>query len=89
MILLCTCSKITMIIVNFNYDILKHQHNSLITEFLNVMYTNFLQSSILEPARIAAYNRPSTAGNILINSFAKKVSRDNLVDKISNDMPNC
>ena len=69
--LLRNCNKITMISGGFNYDILKHQHNSLISELLNIRYTNFLQTSILEPTRIVANNRTSLLYNIFINTLSK------------------
>ena len=77
-----------MISGEFNYDILKHHHNSLITEFLDVMHTHFLKSGILEPTRIVAKNRPSLQDIIFINTIGKKVSSGNSLDKISHRMPN-
>ena len=52
------------------------------------MYTNFLQPSILEPIRIAAYNRPSLLDNTFISTSGKEVTIGNLVDKIRDHMPN-
>lgn len=57
-----------MISGDFNYEILKHQHNSLIIAFLNVTYTNLLQPSILELTKIVANNRLSLVNNIFINT---------------------
>ena len=76
-------NKIIMISRDFNYDLLKHQINSLIIESLNIMYTNFLQPSILEPTQIVVYNIPSLGDSSFINTFGKDVSSGNLADKIS------
>ena len=45
-------NEITMINMDFNYDTLKHQYNSLITEVLIAMCTSFLQPHALEPTII-------------------------------------
>ena len=70
LILLCNYNKyINYNKWDFNYEIFKHQHNPQVTEFLNVMYTNFLQPNIFEPTRVVAYNRSNLADNIFINTF--------------------
>ena len=52
------------------------------------MYTNFLQLNIVKQTEILANNRPSLVDNIFINTLGKEISSDNLVDKISDHMPN-
>ena len=52
------------------------------------MYSNFLRPCILEPARIAANNRPSIIGNIFINTIDKKIDSGNSINKVSDHMPN-
>ena len=39
------------------------------------MYSNFLQSCILEPTRTVANNRPSITDNIFINNIDKKTDK--------------
>ena len=52
------------------------------------MYTNFLKLNIVKQTKILANNRPSLVDNIFINTLGKEISSDNLVDKISDHMPN-
>ena len=53
------------------------------------MYTNFIQLNIVKKTKILANNRPSLVDNIFINTLGKEItSSDNLVDKISDHMPN-
>ena len=42
------------------------------------MYSNFLQSCILEPTRTVANNRPSITDNIFINNIDKKTDKKNI-----------
>ena len=46
-------NKTVIITGDFNNDILKYEHNKYINDFLNIMYSNFLQPCITEPTRIA------------------------------------
>ena len=52
------------------------------------MYTNFLKLNIVKQTKILANNRPSLIDNIFINTLGKEISSDNLLDKISDHMPN-
>ena len=52
------------------------------------MYSNFLRPCILEPARIAANNRPSIIDNIFNNTIDKKIDSGNSINKVSDHMPN-
>ena len=36
----------------FNHDLLHHEHNQYVNEFVNVMYSNFLHACITEPNRL-------------------------------------
>ena len=49
---LLNSNKVTVVTGDFNYDILKSEKNSIISEFLNLMYSNFLLPCILQPIRI-------------------------------------
>ena len=61
---------------------------TIFSEFLNLMYSNFLQPCILEPTRIVANNRPSIISNIFINTIDKNIDSGNIIDKVSDHMPN-
>ena len=37
---------------DFNHDLLHHEHNQYVNEFVNVMYSNFLHPCITEPNRL-------------------------------------
>ena len=74
-------NKVTVVTRDFNYEILKYEKTSIISEFLNLMYSNFLQPCILEPTRIVANNRPSLIDNIFINTIDKKIDSGNIIDK--------
>ena len=52
------------------------------------MYPNFLWLCILEPAKIVANNRASIIGNIFINTIDKKIDSRNIIDKVSDHVPN-
>ena len=52
------------------------------------MTFNFLQPCITEPTRIIQGNRPSIVGNILTNIFDKELYSGNLLDKITDHLPN-
>ena len=74
-------NKSILVTGDFNYDILKYQINPIITEFLDFMYSNFLQPTISEPTRITINNRPSLTGNIFTNLYDKNIDSGNLQDK--------
>ena len=52
------------------------------------MYSNFLQTTILEPTVITANTRPSLIDSIFTNLYDKTIDSGNLLDKISDYMPN-
>ena len=52
------------------------------------MYSNPLQPCITEPTRIVGNNRPVLLDNIFINTYNKNVSSGNIIEKISDHMPN-
>ena len=52
------------------------------------MYSNFLQPCITEPICMITGQVPSIVDNILTNIFEKNLSSDNLVDKITDYLPN-
>ena len=52
------------------------------------MCSNFFQPCILEQTRITSNNRPSLLDNTFINTHDKEVYSGNIIDKISDYMPN-
>ena len=81
-------NKITIVARDFNFDLLKYDYKNLTYDFLSIMYSNFFQPCILEPTRITSNNRPSLLDNIFINTLDKDVYSGNIIDKISDHMPN-
>ena len=60
----------------------------MINEFVNLMYSNFLQPCILEPARVVLNSRPSLIDNIYTNTYDKTIHSGNFLDKVTEHMPN-
>ena len=58
-----------LICEDFNYDLLRREQVSYANEFLNNMYSNFLQPCITEPTRVLDKNRPTLTANILATSL--------------------
>ena len=79
-------NKKVLIAGDFNYDLLKHEFDPIIGEFLQMMIDNSYQPCITEPTRIVNNNRPSLVDNIFSNSIETCVS-GNLFDKISDHLP--
>ena len=81
-------NKICLVAGDFNYDILKYEHNPVINEFLNFMYSNFFQPCILEQTRVVLNSQPSLIDNIYINTYDKTIYSGNFLDKVTDHMPN-
>ena len=80
-------NKNTLILGDFNYDLLNHENNEEISKFLQIMLENSYQPCILEPTRILLGNKPSLVDNIFSNSIEPVIS-GNLYQKISDHLPN-
>ena len=80
-------NKHIVICGDFNYDLLKHEFNAHINEFIN-MSSSFLQPCITKPIRIFSYNRPSLVGNIFVNIYDKTIFSGNLLDKVTDHLLN-
>ena len=81
-------NKNCLVAGDFNYDILKYEHNPVINEFLNLMYSNLFQSRILEPARVVLNSQPSLIDNIYINTCEKTIHSGHFLHKVTDHMPN-
>ena len=73
---------------DFNYNLLNHQNDEHVDEFLNIIISHFLQPCITEPTRMIAGQRPSIVDNIFTNIFEKSLNSGNLDDKITDHLPN-
>ena len=85
---LCNISKVTVVTGDFNYDVLKYDENSIISEFLNLMNSNFLRPCFLGPIRVVDNNRSNLINSIFINTIDKKIDSGNIIDKVPVHMPN-
>ena len=81
-------SKYIIFCGDFNYHILKYEYNNFSARFLNLMYSNFLQPCITEPTQIVPGNRPSLVDNTFINNIDKNLHSGNLLDKLTDHLPN-
>ena len=71
---------------DFNYDLLKHESNDKVGNFLQMMLDNSYQPCITEPTRIINKSNPSLIDNIFSNSVEACIS-GNLFEKITDHMP--
>ena len=71
---------------DFNFDLLKHQSNDNVGNFLQMMLDNSYQPCITEPTRIVNKSNPSLIDNIFSNSIEACIS-GNLFEKITDHMP--
>ena len=80
-------NKKIFVVGDFNFDLLNHEHNDNISNFLNMMLENSLQPCIIEPTRIVPNSKPSLVDNIFSNSVEAVIS-GNLYQTVSDHMPN-
>ena len=81
-------NKHVLICRDFNYDLLRHEQIPYVNEFLNTMYSNFLQTSITQPTRALGKSMPTFIDNIFVNTYDKKLFAGNFLDKVSDHLPN-
>ena len=81
-------NKHIVICSDFNYDLLKHEFNANINEFINIMSSSSLQPCITKPTQIVSYNRPSLVDNIFVNTYDKTIFSGNLLDQITDHLAN-
>ena len=62
--------------------------NEEISNFLNCMYTNLFQPYIIYPTRFVGNAKPSLIDNIFSNAINREIISGNIIDKISDHMPN-
>ena len=78
---------LTLIVGDFNYDLLNIENDKYSAFFLETMMSNTFQPCILEPTRLVASNRPTLIDNIFINTIEKEVQSGNLMQKLSDHLP--
>ena len=81
-------NKICLAAGNFSYDILQYEHNPVINEFLNFIYSNFFELRILEPLRVVLNSRPSLIDKIYINTYDITIHSGKFLNKVTDHMPN-
>ena len=81
-------NKMVILCGDFNYDLLKFNKNNHINQFINTMTEEYLQPTILEPTRYVGNTQPSLIDNIFINNIDKIITSGNIIDKITDHMPN-
>ena len=80
--------KMTLLVGDFNYDLLKHEKKKNIYDFLMVITSNLFTPHILGPTRIEEGQTPSLVDNIFVNTTDNNFISVNLFNKISDHMPN-
>ena len=77
-----------MICGDFNYDLLKHEFNAYINEFINIMPFSFLPPCITKPTGTVCYNRLFLVDNTFVNVYDKTIFSENVLDKITDHLLN-
>ena len=81
-------NKTAVITEDFNYNLLKYNNDENTEEFLNLFLENLFQLLIFYPTRIVEKAKPSLIDDIFINNLKSDTISGNIVNKISDHMPN-
>ncbi|MCP4485640.1 MAG: endonuclease/exonuclease/phosphatase family protein, partial [Flavobacteriaceae bacterium] len=81
-------NKVVFLCGDFNLNLLKTDISPNVDSFLNLLLSNFFQPLILKPTRFNDRSAPSLIDNIFINSLEPLTISGNLIDKISDHLPN-
>ena len=81
-------NKTKIICGDFNYNLLNHEYNNQIKHFIDTVHSHFFQPCITEPTRIVGRNKPFLIDNIFINTCTRSLNAGNIIDKISDYLPN-
>ena len=81
-------NKLLVIAGDFNLNLLKHDTDDRIKDFLNLMLSNHCQPTIMQSTRFSSENRPSLVDNIFINSIEHDTYSGNTISKITDHLPN-
>ena len=81
-------NKIKIICGDSNYNLLNHEYNNYIKNFVDIIYSHFFQPCITEPTRILGRNKPCLINDIFISTCTKSLNAGNIINKISDHLPN-
>ena len=80
--------KMNIVCGDFNYNFLNREYNIYISDFIDIMYSQLFQPCIIEPTRIIKKINHLLLIIYLLTLPLKKINSGNLIDKISDHMPN-
>ena len=86
-----TCKKEkkeTIIMGDFNLNLLKLETDNQVNLFLETMLTNFFHPHIIQPTRLTETNKYSLIDNIFYNNIDQECISGNLISHISDHLPN-
>ena len=72
---------------DFNYDLVNHEYNNHIKNFIDIMYSHFFLPCFTEYTGIVGRNK-TLIGNVFINTCTKNRNDGNIISKISDHLPN-
>ena len=81
-------NELVIIAGDFNWNLLKHDIDDKIKEFLHLMLSNHCQPTITQPTSFSNENRPSLVDNIFINSIEHDTHSGNTISKITDHLLN-
>ena len=81
-------NKYVIIMGDLNIDLLKFEMHNETNEFLNVILNNLLRPHILQPTRVNEKGGYSLIDNIFYNSIEENCISGNLVQPITDHLPN-
>ena len=81
-------NKIICICGDFNYNLLNFEKDKIVNDFINIMVRNSFQPCILKPTRCVKKQKPSLIDNVFLNCIDKKLTSGNILEKITDHMPN-
>ena len=73
---------------DFNFNLLKFDKSKEVNEFLNYLTAKWYTPRILGPTRLTEHQQPSLIDNIFLNFNDMHCNSGNLLDKISDHLPN-
>ena len=81
-------NKLMTIVGDFNYNLLNHETDTQVNDFIQIMLSNFCQPHFIQLTRIVDNAKPSLVDNIFFNSVKYETKSGNIMSKISDHMPN-
>ena len=81
-------SKYVIISGEFSYNLLNYEHNEYVCDFLNTIYSVWLQPCINEPSRFIRKQESTLIDHIFVNTLNKELNSGNFLEKMSDHLPN-